>query len=239
MNTIPFLKSLQDPSGGFHGWPDGPLYPEITGYLIPTLLQWEESEMAKRAADWLVEVQGIDGSWKGVYGNPAAFDTAACIEGLRSMPDKPPHYFDSIRLGITWLYTQKLSELYHLRVSGVLGSAFYVQPVCTPETRTHYWAYALEGLYMLGKNGEVQYELGKLKRGLQPRTLDGKGSDTCATAQVAKLRFLVGLDTEEELSVLRSLVNPDGSLPHDLDNPKKVAWACKYYLDVEYLHSNK
>jgi len=213
--TLQFVKSLQQPAGGFLGWPDGPLYPEITGYLIPTLFKYGEFEVASRAADWLISVQNKDGSWNGVTGSPAAFDTAACIEGLMYSGFINTPTFESIRIGKQWLMSQKLPEIYHLRVHGILGSAFYVQPQVGPETRTHYWAYALEGLYLLGKNSEVQFGLEKLRRGQQPRTLDGRGSDTCATAQIAKLRLQLGFEADKEMEVLRSLVNPDGSLPHD------------------------
>ncbi len=235
--TINFLKTLQKENGAFRGWPDGPEYPEITGYLIPTLLQWGEIEMAEQAAAYLASAQNEDGSWNGVDGVPAAFDTAACYEGLMAIGlDK---YRESLYYALAYLENQiedkKLNEIYHLRVFGILYAGVNHSFNVESNIRTHYLAYALEGLYLLDKRDYVKSELGRLPRGQQPYKLDGSGSDTCATAQIAKLRLLLGMDAREEILCLRSLLNHDGSLPHDLENKKKVAWACKYYLDVEYL----
>src|SRR5688572_1332740 len=109
--TLNFLRSLQKENGAFRGWPDGPEYPEITGYLIPTLLQWGEVEMAVRAAEYLAIAQNKDGSWNGVDGVPAAFDTAACVEGLRAIDSylkwNPK---SSILWGEEWIKTQKLDQ---------------------------------------------------------------------------------------------------------------------------------
>jgi hypothetical protein len=101
--------------------------------------------------------------------------------------------------------------------------------------RTHYYAYHLEGNYLLENYGYVREVLEALPRGMMSYTLTGIDSDTCATAQIAKLRLLLGMDAAEEINALRGLVNSDGSLPHDLVNKKKVLWAVKYYLDCEYL----
>lgn len=231
MKTLDWLLSLQQPSGAFLGWEGGPVYPEITGYCIPTLLQWGKEAEGMRAADWLVSVQNADGSFNGVDGVPRAFDTAACVEGLSQFGEK---YSSAQHRAEKWVVEQPLTELYHVRVSGLMGlRGTYPDP--KPSDRAHYWAYAMEGLFILGLHDLVFQQLIKLPRGQQAYTLDGRESDTCATAQVCKLRLLLGMDASAEINVLRSLVNPDGSLPHDLTNKKKVAWAAKYYLDCEYL----
>ncbi len=235
--TINFLRSLQKENGAFRGWPEGPEYPEITGYLIPTLLQWGEVEMAEKAADYLISSQNEDGSWNGVDGIPAAFDSAACVEGLQIMMRLETA--DAAERGRSWIKTQKLDQLYHIRVNGILGLDVDYGIEKISDLRMHYFAYALEGFYLLGNHDFVLEELEELSRGQQPYTLDGRESDTCATAQIAKLRLLLGMDAGEEIRCLRGLVNHDGSLPHDLTNKKKVAWACKYYLDVEWLVKEK
>ena len=242
--TINFLRSLQKENGAFRGWPDGPEYPEITGYLIPTLLQWGEVEMARLAIGYLVKTQNPDGSWNGVDGVPRVFDTAACIEGLLAWSKSNEYEYEVLAAknkAVIWALDQKFGpEIYYYRVMGLLDIPLWeFSPSTAKETRVHYWAYALEGLYLKGKVDHVKNELNKLPRGQQAYTLGGTESDTCATAQIAKLRLLLGMDAGEEIRCLRGLVNHDGSLPHDLTNKKKVAWACKYYLDVEWLVKEK
>jgi hypothetical protein len=230
VKTLDWLLSQQQSNGAFLGWEGGPVYPEITGYLIPTLLQWGKQREAHRAADWLVSVQNADGSFDGVDGKPAIFDTGACYEGLIAT-----ERFDAAKRAKAWIEKQEIKNLYNIRVAGLLGfSTARLSNPTDPNYRAHYWAYALEGMYLLGQHDLVREQLGCLPRGMQPYTLAGNESDTCATAQICKLRLLLGMDASAEINVLRSLVNPDGSLPHDLVNKKKVAWAAKYYLDCEY-----
>jgi prenyltransferase/squalene oxidase-like repeat protein len=232
VKTLDWVLSQQQKDGAFLGWADGPAYPEITGYIIPTLLQWGEIDAANRAADWLVSVQNADGSFNSFDGDPYVFDTGACYEGLTAAGQ-----LDAAQRAKDWIEQTNFLEPYNVRVAGLVGrrDTNTLHPERTESYRTHYWAYALEGLYLLGLHDLVYQELLKLPRGLQPYTLDGNGNDTCATAQIAKLRLLLQMDASAEVNVLRSLVNSDGSLPHDLTNKKKVLWACKYFLDTEYL----
>src|SRR5690348_1647459 len=44
-------------------------YPEVSGYFIPTLLQWGERDLAFRYARWLVSIQNPDGSWSDPQGS--------------------------------------------------------------------------------------------------------------------------------------------------------------------------
>jgi len=230
MRSLDWLLSQQSPSGAFYGWEGGPLYPEITGYVIPTLLQWGHEAEANRAADWLVSVQNTDGSFNGVGGKPAVFDTGACMEGLRATGR-----WVAANNAEAWIGKQSFKDAYNIRVAGLIGKKVNLSDYNFANYRTHYYAYALEGMYLMGLTAIVEQLLEGLPRGIQPYTLAGNESDTCATAQVAKLRLLLGIDASQEINTLRSLVNSDGSLPHDLVNKKKVLWAVKYYLDCEYL----
>jgi hypothetical protein len=235
MKTIEFLKTLQQPDGSFLGWPDGPVYAEITGYLIPTLMNWGKFEMAQRAADFLVSTQNFNGSWNGIDGaTPTVFDTSACVEGLKYL-DNHGRYRDNIIMAENWIRGMKLDQIYHVRTKGVIGYPFVGEIVVAEDTRTHYYAYALEGLFFMQRYNAIASGLTILKRGMQPRTMDGRGSDTCATAQVAYIRLLMDMEADAEIEAVNKLLNDDGSLPHDLHNPKKVAWACKYYLDMLYI----
>lgn len=237
MKSIDFLRTLQKPSGAFLGWPGGPIYPEITGYLIPTLIVWNMDSMANLAAMYLIDSQNEDGSWNGIDGKPAAFDTSACVEGLLSTGQKL--CIEKAKAGIAWVKKQKLNEIYHLRTRWICGIPFDGSLTINQGDRVHYLAYAIEGAYRLNHTDMAKAMLGKLPRGMQPRLLDRTGSDTCATAQIAYMRAVMGLDYMQELNAVRGLLNDDGSLPHDLGNPKKVAWAVKFYLDAEYMDQQR
>src|SRR3990167_4797404 len=235
MKTLDWVKSQELPTGGLAEFPGGKAYPEVTGYMIPTLLDWGEIDLANRLADWLVSIQNPDGSFNGTDGKAHVFDTGTCYEGLKAAGRNSAA--DKAR---AWLMTQKVDGFYNVRVLGLLGG----ENILPPESlhipnylRSHYFAYYLEGLYLLGYNDFVKEQLETRPRGMQPYFIHwpNDDTDTCATAQIAKLRLLLGMDADPEISILRSLVNSDGSLPHGLVNKKQVLWPCKYYLDVEYL----
>lgn len=58
-------------------------YPEVSGYYIPTLIRWGYRNLAKQYADWLLNIQNLDGSWNDTEGDkPYIFDTAQIIKGL-------------------------------------------------------------------------------------------------------------------------------------------------------------
>jgi uncharacterized protein YyaL (SSP411 family) len=75
----------------FYGWTQG--YPEVTGYIIPTI--WDccdalgQEKLAERAiwmADWELQIQKADGGWEGgVEGQnqlPVVFNTGQVVRGL-------------------------------------------------------------------------------------------------------------------------------------------------------------
>lgn len=74
------------------GW--GPSYPETTGYIIPTMLEYAERcqdtklmQRAKKMLDWLVEIQLPDGGFYGGVANsnsivPVTFNTGQILLGL-------------------------------------------------------------------------------------------------------------------------------------------------------------
>ncbi len=106
-----------DGIGSFHlvnEWSSS--YPETTGYIIPTLLQYASEkndtnikEAAVRAADWLVEIQRPPGGWQGGRVNenraPIVFNTAQIIRGLISVYQltKNSKYLDSAVKAGDWL----------------------------------------------------------------------------------------------------------------------------------------
>ena len=96
--ALGWIRRSQDRvgSGGvgdfqFHGWTAG--YPEVTGYIIPTL--WDHhhalddgdlAERAVRMADWEIGLQQPEGGFESLYEGegrpPVAFNTGQVIRGL-------------------------------------------------------------------------------------------------------------------------------------------------------------
>lgn len=113
--------------GSSHSW--SPLfgwakaYPETTGYLIETLLDYatikkDESlrKLAFQCANWLVSIQLPDGAFPGLLaGNkiPSVFNTAQILFGLAKVAATPPHPFvpapppdtikEALSRALTWL----------------------------------------------------------------------------------------------------------------------------------------
>ncbi len=79
-------------------------YPEVTGYYIPTLLNWGHKELAMQYARWLCSIQKKDGCWYGSENDaPYVFDTAQIVKGLLSIRKLCPEVDDNIKLACDWL----------------------------------------------------------------------------------------------------------------------------------------
>lgn len=98
----------------FYGWTTG--YPEVTGYIIPTLFDWHHSlgrsdlcDRALRAADWELRIQQPDGGFEGGYegdGNPpVVFNTGQVIRGLLRAYEETgdERYLDSAHRAGSWI----------------------------------------------------------------------------------------------------------------------------------------
>lgn len=59
------------------------VYPEVTGYFIPTLLTWGIHDLAEHYVTWLLSIQNPDGSWsEWTLKIPYVFDTGQILKGL-------------------------------------------------------------------------------------------------------------------------------------------------------------
>lgn len=82
-------------------------YPEVTGYYIPTLLQWGEKERAISYARFLCNIQGEDGAWYDSDNrHPYVFDTGQILKGLVAIYPILPEVKNNIIKGCTWLVNQ-------------------------------------------------------------------------------------------------------------------------------------
>ncbi len=79
-------------------------YPEVTGYFIPSLLQWGYRNIAVSFAKWLCEIQKPDGSWYDTEDKqPYIFDSAQILKGLLSVRHLYPEVDLNIRRGCEWI----------------------------------------------------------------------------------------------------------------------------------------
>lgn len=83
---------------------DQRIYPEVTGYYIPTLLAWGEKERACAYAKYLCSIQKKDGSWYDSTDTaPYVFDSAQILKGLVAIRNIMPEVDDHIIKGCDWV----------------------------------------------------------------------------------------------------------------------------------------
>ena len=79
-------------------------YPEVTGYLIPTLLEAGEKKLALELARWLVSIQMPDGGFADPDGLAShLFDTGQVLRGLLALIEIFPEVESSIRKAADWM----------------------------------------------------------------------------------------------------------------------------------------
>lgn len=89
-------------------------YPEVTGYFIPTLIQWGYKDMAVSYAQWLCTIQKSNGAWYDTEDIAAyIFDTAQILKGLCSVykyyPNKEELKNATIK-GCEWILSNMTEE---------------------------------------------------------------------------------------------------------------------------------
>ncbi len=87
------------------------IYPEVTGYYIPTLLTWGERERACDYAKYLCSIQKEDGSWYDSTDTaPYVFDSAQILKGLIAIRDIMPEADEHIVKGCDWILSNMQSD---------------------------------------------------------------------------------------------------------------------------------
>ncbi len=84
-------------------------YPEVTGYLVPTLLDYGEMDLAARCVRWLVRIQRPDGAYLGPDGLPYVFDTGQALRGLLAA-SRPPEARQASRRAADYLVAQLVEQ---------------------------------------------------------------------------------------------------------------------------------
>lgn len=269
--TLRWIMSLELPGGGIAAYAGSGAYPEVSGYLIPTFYDYGEREIAGRLANWLLTIQNLDGSFDDMKGKARTFDTGACMEGLqRAYEETGEEDYDlAWRRARDWLKEMELpsgalrvspgserTHAYTMRVSGLFGNkvaARYWKEQGWGVIRTHYAAYALEGMWLAGRSpnggdsqGFVMAQLLLARKAIGRNNLmpfeagsswrDCRGTDTCATAQMAILYHKAGMqeDARRLAEGVGRMVDEDGGVRMGVEHAERNSWTAKWVLDMNY-----
>jgi len=116
--SISWLQHAQDKmkDSGFgtyyitDGWTSS--YPETSGYIIPTLLEYDHAAMRERcvaAAEWLLSIQKPGGGWQSLYVDhqrpEVVFNTGQVLRGLVAVYEETgeKRYLDAAAKACDWL----------------------------------------------------------------------------------------------------------------------------------------
>lgn len=87
------------------------VYPEVTGYYIPSLISIGEIELAKSFAEHLCSIQNENGAWFDAFDeNPMIFDTGQILKGLMAVREYLPEVESHLIKGIEWLLSCMTEE---------------------------------------------------------------------------------------------------------------------------------
>ncbi|MEJ2651565.1 MAG: hypothetical protein P8173_07190 [Gammaproteobacteria bacterium] len=81
-------------------------YPEVTGYYIPTLYDWQERALARICTKWLLSIQLPEGAFPAPDGVPYTFDTAQVMRGLCAALEDMDGVETPLRRACDWLVAQ-------------------------------------------------------------------------------------------------------------------------------------
>ena len=232
---LEWVKAKELSSGGLcAGDAKGTAYPEVTGYMIPTLILYGENDLATRLGEWLLSVQLDNGAFPSMSGQATAFDTAMCIQGLDALGYK--HEAERAR---QWLWATsdewEGTQLYHILTAAIMSDGRDII-TCDIELtgRLHYIAYALEGLARMGIDIEdslsILRKMGKpIPYHLNP-VVPQEGICMCGNCQMAIL-----LGDKELLDMVELSQLPNGGIPSRAHARHGILWSAKYYLDGRFL----
>ena len=87
------------------------IYQEVTGYYIPTLLQWGLRDRAISYAKYLCEIQEENGAWLNASQTlQSVFNTGQVLRGLLAVVDICPEAYEHLIKGCDWLISNVSEE---------------------------------------------------------------------------------------------------------------------------------
>lgn len=105
--VLEWIRSCENPTGGIrvHSG-QAHAYPEVTGYLVPTLLTYGEQDLATRLIRWLLCIQRADGAYTSPDGRPYPFDTGQVLRGLLAGAELAPGALEAAQRAADYLCEQ-------------------------------------------------------------------------------------------------------------------------------------
>lgn len=199
-------------------------YPEVSGYFIPTLLQWGERDLAMQYGRWLNSIQNLDGSWSDPERTtPYTFDTGQILKGLLALVEIEPACEGAVLRGCDWLSRQVQTDgrvttpnTQHWRLPGgrMVPEAIHL--------------YALEPLREAGRKWGIPAYEEAVDRALAYYLADTSltSFETLSHFHAYIVEALLDLDQKEAAAAamvkLAPLQSRDGSLPGYSD----CRWIC-------------
>lgn len=130
-------------------------YPEVTGYFIPTLLNWGYKDLALRFAKWLCEIQNEDGSWNSPDNSAAyVFDSAQVLKGLVAIAKYNRDVIPSIQKGCDWIISNINAEG---RLMTPVQDAWGDGKTCSELVHLYCLTPLIEADELLGQNKYTDY----------------------------------------------------------------------------------
>jgi len=108
--ALGWLRAQELPDGGIRVHSRHPrAYPEVTGYLVPTLLDYGQTDLAARSVRWLTRIQKPDGAFADPdRDRPYLFDTGQALRGLLAGLELDPEAPEAARRAADYLHAQML-----------------------------------------------------------------------------------------------------------------------------------
>lgn len=126
--ALAWLRAQELPQGGIrvHAG-DARVYPEITGYAIPTLLAYGERAYATRCVECLVSIQDQAGSFADPdQGRPHVFDTMQVLRGLLAGMHLAPAAEEAAKRAADWLCRQAGNAGFGERYEGQIPGSVHL-----------------------------------------------------------------------------------------------------------------
>lgn len=260
---LDWIESLEHPDGGICGAKDQPPYPEVTGYLIPTLMRWNRTALALRCAEWLTKIQNPDGSFFGWKSSVSrTFDTAQVAYGLSQASGYLPNsgiYNISAHKATKWVWENARNKKhgYLVTTPGTDMTHYYtiLAGKCVgyrskywdvrlingldwlyEENRLHYLAYAIEGLQgwpHLKSNPPILQRFREIDKPFH-YWYTKELKGFGAVEVLGNLQMSLLLEDQELFHIMAKTQKPDGSFPLVLKDGESYSWTARYFLEAAW-----
>lgn len=131
------------------------LYPEVTGYFIPTLLRWGYRDLAVQYAKWLISIQKEDGAWFDPEDKkPYLFDSAQILKGLIAARELVPEADPAIVKGCDYIFSCQDDETG--RLVAPAADAFEDPRTCSEIIHLYCISPLLEAGHIFNRNDYIE-----------------------------------------------------------------------------------